>query len=63
MTHKTIQEQAPARAGKPAPAGKAQQPKGRADRKKAIVELTDTDLQAVNSGGAKPGVGSGSNEY
>ena len=28
-----------------------------------ISGLTDTDLQAVNSGGAKPGVGSGSNEY
>ena len=62
MTQETTQAQAPARAEKPAPAGTAEQPKGHPRAKKAVAELTDADLQAVNGGGSKPGIASGSNE-
>jgi hypothetical protein len=63
MTHKIPQEQAHARAERPAVStGTTHPSQGCADRKKAIVELTDADLQAVNGGGSKPGIGSGSNE-
>lgn len=57
MTQETKQERTPARAEKPAPAGKAEQPQGRADREKAIVELTEADLQAVSGGGGRSGIG------
>lgn len=62
MTQETRREQVPVHAEKPAPTGKTEHLKARADRKKAIIELTDADLQAVNGGGSKPGIGSGSNE-
>ena len=57
MTQETNQEQASVRAEQPAPAGKAEQPQGRADRKNALVELTETDLQAVSGGGGRGGLG------
>ena len=57
MTLKTKQEQAPARAEQPAPAGKSEQPKGAAFSEAAVTELTDTDLQAVTGGGAASGIG------
>jgi hypothetical protein len=55
MTQETKHEQAPARAEKPAPAGKAEQPKGAAFNEVAVVELTDADLQAINGGGGAGG--------
>jgi bacteriocin-like protein len=55
MTQETKPEQAPARAEKPAPAGKAEQPKGSAGSEVAVTELTDTDLQTVNGGGGLSG--------
>ena len=55
MTQEIKPEQAPARAEKPAPAGKAEQPRDRAGGKNAVVELTDTDLQAANGGGGLAG--------
>ena len=55
MTQEIKPEQAPARAEKPAPTGKAEQPQGRAGGKHAVAELTDTDLQAVNGGGGLTG--------
>ena len=64
MTQKTLQEQAPTPAENPAvPTGTAHPSQSRAGRKKATVELTDADLQAVNGGGSKPGIASGSNEH
>ena len=51
MTHETKPEQASVRPEKPTPTGKAEQPKSRAVREKAIVELTAADLQAVSGGG------------
>ena len=57
MKQEPIQAQGIARAEHPTPAGKAEQPKGRADRKKALVELTDADLQAVSGGASKPSSG------
>ena len=64
MTHKTLQEQAPARAEQPAvPTGTAQPSQSDSGKKEAIVELTSADLQAVNGGGSKPGIASGSNEH
>jgi bacteriocin-like protein len=59
MTQETKQEQAPARAEKPAPASKAEQPKNRPGNEAAVTELTDAELQAVTGGGSKPGVGAG----
>jgi hypothetical protein len=57
-------EQVPMPAENPAvPAGTAHPSQGRADRKKAVVELTDADLQTVSGGGSKPGIASGSNEH
>ena len=63
MTQETTQAQTPALAEKPAQAGTAEQPKGHPRAKKAVVELTDADLQAVNGGGSKPGIMSGSNAH
>lgn len=57
MTQETKHKQTPARTEKPVPAGKAEQPTGRADRKKAIAELTDADLQTVSGGGGAGGLG------
>ena len=57
MTPETKPEQAPGRTEKPAPAGKTEQPRSRADRNKAIAELPDADLQAVNGGGGRGGIG------
>ena len=62
MPHETTQEQVPARVEKPASAGKPEQPKAHASSDAAVIELTDTGLPAVNGGGSKPGIGSGSNE-
>jgi hypothetical protein len=59
MTQETKREHLSARAEKPAPAGKTEQPKGRAGNEAALVELTDADLQAVSGGGSKPGVSPG----
>jgi hypothetical protein len=62
MTHETVQAQISTPAEKPAAPTKAVQPsQGRADKKKAIIELTDVELQAVSGGGSKPGIASGSN--
>jgi hypothetical protein len=55
MTQETKPEQTPARAEKPAPAGKAEQPKGRPGSEVAVTELTDIDLQTVSGGGGQPG--------
>ena len=57
MTKETKPEQTPARAEQPAPAGKTEQPKGAAFSEVAVVELTDTDLQAVSGGGGAGGLG------
>ena len=57
MTQNTKPEQSPVHAEQPAPTGKAEQPGNRADRKKGIVELTDAELQAVNGGGGRGGLG------
>lgn len=52
MTQRTIQEQVPAPAEQPAaPTGTPQPSQGRADRKKAIVELTDAELQGASGRG------------
>ena len=59
MTQETKREHLSAHAEKPAPAGKTEQPKGRAGNEAAIVELADADLQAVSGGGRKPGASSG----
>jgi hypothetical protein len=61
MRQETKRERLSARAEKPAPAGKTEQPKGRAGNEAAIVELTDADLQAVSGGGAKRGIASSTN--
>ena len=55
MTQETKQGQTPARAEKPAPAGTAEQPRGRAGNEVAVTELTDTDLQTVNGGAGLSG--------
>ena len=57
MTHETIQAQVPTPAEQPAPAGKPEQPKSHAGKKKAVVELTDAELQAVSGGGGRGGLG------
>ena len=57
MTQEIKQEQGPTPAKQPAQTGKAEQSKSRADRKKATVELTDAELQAVNGGGGRGGIG------
>ena len=63
MTHGTIQERVMTRGVKPAAAGEAEHPKHHAGSEVVVIALTDTDLQAVNGGGAKVGIGSGSNKY
>lgn len=55
MTQEPKQGQTPVRAEKPAPAGKAKQPKNRTGNEASAVELTDADLQAVNGGGGLAG--------
>jgi predicted ATP-dependent serine protease len=55
MTQETKPEQTPARAEKPAPAGKAEQPKNHVGNEAAVIELTNADLQAVNGGGGVSG--------
>lgn len=58
MTQETKQEQAPTPAENPAVStGMAQPSQDCADRKKSVVELTDADLQAVNGGGGRGGLG------
>jgi hypothetical protein len=57
MRQVTKQEQAPARAEQLAPAGKDEHSQGRATREQALVELTETDLQAVTGGGGAGGLG------
>ena len=61
MAQETTQAQAPTPAEPPAvPASAAQPAQGRADRKNAVVDLTDAELQVVSGGGSKPGqVGDG----
>ena len=64
MTHETKPEQGPLPAGHPAVSNGTVHPsQGGADRKKAFVALTDADLQAVNGGGSKPGIGSGTDDH
>ena len=61
MKHQTIRAQLPTPTERPAvPTETAQPSQGRADRKKALAALTEAELQAVNGGGSKPGIGSGS---
>jgi hypothetical protein len=55
MTQETKQGQTPARVEQPAPAGKAEQPQDATLSEVTTVELTDTDLQAVNGGGGVSG--------
>jgi hypothetical protein len=57
MTPETKPEQAIVHAEKPAPAGQAEQPSGRANNEAPVVELTDADLQAVTGGGGRTGGG------
>ena len=55
MTQETKPERTPARAEKPAPAGKPEQPKGAAFSEAPVIELTDADLQTVSGGGGPSG--------
>lgn len=57
MAQGTTQAQAPTPAEQPiVPSGTVQSPKGPAARKKAVVELTEAELQAISGGGSKPGM-------